>query len=294
MLWGQVKTLFILCFLILDLFLIQQFLEKKESQTDIGLLSDPKIEESLEDNVTFSDKISKESLQQTLKETYISAERKSFSADEIAAILNKDKENQTITIKDEQTIISTFQEPVPTNPTASEDELVKTVKSNVNFGDKYAFWDRYEVEDGPDTLIFFQTYQDRLIYYNEGGTLLVHVNDNNEILGYAQTLLTEVEKTGETEELMEAYKAVTTLFNQNEIQYGDEITNVSIGYHTLIDNGEQIFAPTWRISVNSESSHFVNAFEGYSFSTDDENFVKKAESKLFNTSDTTTKWSGEE
>ncbi|MDC3425972.1 two-component system regulatory protein YycI [Aquibacillus sp. 3ASR75-11] len=294
MLWGQVKTLFILCFLILDLFLIQQFLEKKESQTDIGLLSDPKIEESLEDNVTFSDKISKESLQQTLKETYISAERKSFSADEIAAILNKDKENQTITIKDEQTIISTFQEPVPTNPTASEDELVKTVKSNVNFGDKYAFWDRYEVEDGPDTLIFFQTYQDRLIYYNEGGTLLVHVNDNNEILGYAQTLLTEVEKTGETEELMEAYQAVTTLFNQNEIQYGDEITNVSIGYHTLIDNGEQIFAPTWRISVNSESSHFVNAFEGYSFSTDDENFVKKAESKLFNTSDTTTKWSGEE
>src|SRR5699024_1070849 len=58
---------------------------------------------------------------------------------------------------------------------------------------------------------------------------------------------------------------------------GDEITKISIGYHTVVPlaNGVQVFVPTWKITVNDEQYYFVNAIEGIVFPGDETEFFKQ-------------------
>src|SRR5699024_2661317 len=69
-------------------------------------------------------------------------------------------------------------------------------------------------------------------------------------------------------------RAIETLYNANELFAGDEITRVNIGFHTRVpfESDVQVFVPIWKITVNDEKNFFVNAIEGFIFSTDEEVF----------------------
>ncbi|MDY0394694.1 two-component system regulatory protein YycI [Virgibacillus halophilus] len=72
--------------------------------------------------------------------------------------------------------------------------------------------------------------------------------------------------------------AVGKLYENNQLNSGDEVSEIKIGYHTVVPltNGVQVFAPTWKLTVNDKRSYFVNAIEGVVISKDDVSFLGEA------------------
>lgn len=77
--WRQIKTLFILCFLILDVYLVFQFLEKQQA-TDIGFLEDKDV--TLEQQLKDDDITIENMPEQEVKESFIKVKQKAFSKEE--------------------------------------------------------------------------------------------------------------------------------------------------------------------------------------------------------------------
>src|SRR5690625_3402548 len=78
--WGQIKTLLIASFLILNIYLFIQFMEKKE-EADIGILEQhtSSIEEQLrDDGITYGELPDEE-----YEETFISVEQYEFTEEEL-------------------------------------------------------------------------------------------------------------------------------------------------------------------------------------------------------------------
>lgn len=268
--WGQIKTLFILCFLILDIYLLIQFLDKRE-QADLGILEqqETSIEEQLED-----DDIKVGSLpDEEYEETFLSVRPKVFTEVEYEGLLALEGQESIMIHKN--FILSQFEEPIEIPEHATKENLEGMINQRILFPEGYTFWDWNK---RTNALIFFQKEGDRPIYFNQNGLILVYLNENNEALFYTQTMLGEAESRAEKQTLIKPIKAIETLYDNNELHSGDEITEVNIGFHTRIplDSGVQVFAPTWKIRVNDETNYFVNAMEGFVFSSDENTFLKDA------------------
>ncbi|MYL34460.1 transcriptional regulator [Pontibacillus yanchengensis] len=283
--WGQIKTLFIICFLILDIFLAQQFMQKQK-QSEYGLLDDSTIEEQLEaEDITLGD-LPKENV----KQAYISAKRHTFSLQEQEE--QKEKlENQEYEVFNGDILISTFKEPIPIDLEAPEQDLASKVKNQVLYGDRYTFWSWNEKSR---TLLFFQNYKEKPIYFNENAIIIAFLNEDNELISYAQTMLDNIHSTGEAQELIKPIHAVETLYTQNQLYSGDRVNAMNLGYHTLVPlaNGVQVFSPTWKINVNEKRNHFVNGVEGQLISTDESQFVNETINKISEQIESIS-WSGE-
>src|SRR5690625_6022415 len=85
-----------------------------------------------------------------------------------------------------------------------------------------------------NVIIYFQTKMDRPIYFNQNGLVLLFVNNKNEITYYTQTKLGDTETLAEKRELIEPIKEIETLYNGNELNQGDDITSVKIGFNTRV------------------------------------------------------------
>ncbi len=261
--WGQIKTLFIVCFLILDVFLILQFFEKTE-QAQIGLLPDSTQEEQLEaENITLGDLP-----EESIKETYISAKRYVFNEEDQKKI-DETLEKQTYKLFNNGTILlSEFEEPISVNVEGSKEDISAKVKEQILFGENYEYWG-YNKE--ANKLLFFQSYKNDPIFFNESGVVIVYLNEEQEMVRYVQTMLDEFSNTGEKQELIKPKQAALTLFSRNELYSGDNVSEMNLGYYTLVplSNGLQVFAPTWKITVNGERQYYVNAMEGQMISMDE-------------------------
>lgn len=283
--WGQIKTLFIICFLILDLFLLKQFLEKRD-QTQLDIISESTLEEQLQADEINIDNLPKEAV----KKSYISARRHNFTDDDKER-LKTQLNNQEYAIFNGDILLSEFKKPVPLNLKGSKEEIVKTVKDRIMFSEKYQYWG---MSEELNTLLFFQKYQGQPIYFNQSGLLIVLLSEKNEMIQYAQTLLDDIKPQGEKQELIKPIQAVETLYNRNQLYSGDKVSKVEVGYHTLVplSNGVQVFAPTWKFTVNKERKYFVNAIEGQIIKTDGKSFIKQTIQQLIEQIESEN-WSGE-
>src|SRR5690625_163625 len=265
--WEQIKTLLILSFLILDIYLVAQFLDKKE-QADIGVLE--------QHQSTIEDQLKAESIklpelpQEEYEETFISVKQKVFLPDEIT--LNKSTIAQKQSLITDYFIASVLDKPLEIGKEIPNKQLEEIFSQLVISPEEYKFWNWNEKLN---VLMFFQTKMDRPIYFNQNGLVLVFLNDKNEIVYYTQTMLGEADTLAEKRELIKPIRAIETLYNGNELNQGDEITTVNIGFHTRVpfEGGVQVFAPIWKVNVNDEKDFFVNAIEGFTFSTKEEDFL---------------------
>ncbi|MYL29744.1 hypothetical protein GLW03_07905 [Halobacillus halophilus] len=276
--WGQIKLLFILSFLILDLFLLQQFIEK-QSQDVLGQIStaEENIETELaEDGITIADGANP---QEPGEVSTIKSSGSTFSEEILGQIEDMDEEEQTVEVLNENRVLKVeLDDPVP----VTEDNVIDKVRSLVPFYSQYSFWGWNE-ENG--VALFFQKANDRTIYFNNSGSLLVTIEDG-EITGYVATMLAfnEGEMTIDSEQdgaVIAPLNAVRTLHRQGMLQDGDEVTSMSIGYYTEIfvepseEKGEQVFAPAWKVTVNGERSHFVYALTGGVIDVEEGNFIEE-------------------
>lgn len=252
-----------------------QFIEK-QGQADLALLErqESTIEEQLEaDNITVPPLPEEQA-----KEPFISVRQKVFTDDDMSLFDGMNDQQSLLLTKN--FIISFFQEPVEVKEDSTHEQIEEMFRKKMIFPDDYSYWNWNKEMN---VLIFFQNKNDRPIYFNQNGMILVYLNDQNEMLFYTQTMLGEADSRQDKKSLIKPFKAIETIYDAHELRPGDEITKVEIGFHTRVPlaNGVQVFVPTWKVTVNEEKNYFVNAIEGFVFSGDEQTFlVETLESNL--------------
>lgn len=276
--WSKTKTMFIIVFLILDLFLATQ-LFNKYSKGQIDVIQNTSDEERLKaDEITYDQLPSDNTTSQ-----YVKGKSKIFTNKDIKSI---GKNQSALITKDGTGITSYFNKPIVVSGQINQDSMEQVVKKNILYGDQYTFW-KYDKD--MKQIIYSQTYKGKKIYQNINGQIIFYLNDKNEIVSYDQTLL----KFGEDSELKEGdvlapIKAIDTLHNKGMLKRKSHIKTPDLGYYTRIQSSDlQLLVPTWHFTVvhdGKTEDFFVNAFEGEVFNMNNSSSINDPNSNSKNDS----------
>ncbi|HLR16181.1 MAG TPA: two-component system regulatory protein YycI [Bacillota bacterium] len=267
--WNRIKNVFILVFLLLNIYLFYQYNEKLK-QSDVPLLEPH--ESTIEHQLELEDINIVDLPDDDLKETYISVNQRTFTKEEFKEI--SDVDGQQMMLINRSFIVSLFEKSHPIHSSDTNEDFEKLLEDEIPFAEEYEYW---SWNKEANVLIFFQNKKERSVYFNQNGVVLVYLNNKDEAVFYTQTMLGETEQRQEEKSLIEPIKAVEILYETNELNSGDDITNVNIGFHTRVPlDGEQVFVPTWKVVVNEERDYFVNAIEGFVFAGDELEFLRDA------------------
>ncbi|WP_170008554.1 two-component system regulatory protein YycI [Bacillus fonticola] len=255
--WGRTKMMLILTFLILDFFLIVQFIEKQNAE-QIETFTESPFEEQLE-----ADEISLGELPQgPIKASYISVMPRQFTEEEMADLEGVDTIEYIRQDNKIQRLNITLEEPMEVGELSefTPDKLQTFIVEEVIAGENYAFWG---VNEELGTITYYQQYDGRQFFRSQSSMLQFTVNEENQIVEYDQTLLSDFESFNENN-ILPAIQAVWSMYGQGGVLTpGSNITKTELVYYPLIQLTEsQVFTPTWHFVVNGEKDVYVNAFEG--------------------------------
>nr|WP_249308513.1 two-component system regulatory protein YycI [Lederbergia citrea] len=254
--WSRIKTIFIIAFLILDLFLLSQLLTKHRSY-QFEVKSDTSFEENLKtDGIEY-----KELPKDFASDHYLSANTKVFSEEEIKEV--NSLKNQRLFSEDGTILQAELTKPISMMDKDDFSDLDEFVKANVLYGEKYGFWS-FDKEEG--TITYYQNYHDQPLFMNRSAHLVFFLNDANEIQSYEQTMLDTVEPISDKEEVYPAIRALEALYRKGVLKPNSKVIKSELGYYTLVNmEATQVLTPTWRFLVEREGQQenlLVNAFEG--------------------------------
>jgi len=252
--WGRLKTIFIIAFLILDIFLLTQMVNKQRHTHQLEVKTNVSLEENLiNDNIEYSG-IPKE----TVRDQYMSANTKTFSEKEVDTL-----PDQHVTIMDGTLLYSELMHPIKMDESLDTTELDQFVKRAVLYGEQYGFGS-FDKDAG--TITYYQKHQDKFLFKNRSAHLVFYINKNSEVFSYEQTLLKEIKPISEKEEVLPAIRAVETIYRKNLLKPDSKIVKAEMGYYTVVNmEASQVLTPTWRIVIEKDKkqeSMLVNAFEG--------------------------------
>lgn len=263
--WSKTKTIFILAFLILDLYLAIEFFELRD-ESDYAIIQEATIEEKLA-----SEGIVYNELPEDIdKSFYITAKSKDFTIDEVAKLENIILELPKTTLLEEEsfrTLRLSLEKPFPLPDVNTKSKITQFLKDNVISGDQYHYW---YTDDATNSIICIQSYNNRNIFQSREdhiGMVILHLNEDNEIISYEQSMLEEIKEVEEKESAITALKAIEALYKKNYLTPNSEVVNIEYGYYTNTPlSNQQILAPTWHINVETENEgrkdFYVNALEG--------------------------------
>lgn len=276
--WGQIKTLFIISFLILDLFLLQQFLQKQDQSqlSQLAIENEETADELRNRGIEFSDDILNMDVPNV---NGINSQEIEFSEEVLSQIETLDEEEgQTVQLLENETVLRVaLTDPVE----VSEESIREDVVDLVPFADQYSYWGYNEEEN---IALFFQKVNDRTVYFNQGGVLMVRVEEG-QITEYVATLLSfsneETEQSQGSNQLISPLNIILQLEDNGQIESGDEVTSMQVGYYSFFnlvpsqENGPQRFGPTWKVVVNGDEFHFLFATNGQILDLDESNFINR-------------------
>ncbi|MCQ6265041.1 two-component system regulatory protein YycI [Fictibacillus sp. WQ 8-8] len=252
--WKKTKTIFILTFLILNIFLGYQ-LSQKMDKSNLKYLSEQPLEKRLADNnIDYKD-----SLPQSYKDhqTLISGQRAPFSANEIKSKTSKLDSSSTDT-----TLIFNLKKPLELDKNDLVKDVSQFLKDDVYRGDEYRF---YKKDTKNHKIWFTQIYQGQPLFFDTNddtnrpsGMVMFEWNEKGYLTRYTQTFIS-VYRQGTPQEIISPMKALGSLFNTQHLSSGDKINKIVLGYYSLANVEDvQVYAPTW--SIETEDAHFlVNA-----------------------------------
>lgn len=251
--WNKIKTIFIITFLILDVYLLFQFMKIRDANK-YEVITPTSMEEKLKaDEIKYDENEFRKIL---IKAQYLSAKPKIFSQEDTAKL-----KGQKVSLKEpSSTLKINLEKPLQLSSKFEPAELTAFLKENVLYGEHYQFWERNEEQR---TITYFQQYETFPLYQNINGMIIFKYNAKNQIVSYQQNYLEGMEELTAKEEILPPLKAIETLHQKGELKPKSKITKVELGYSTLVQlAASQVLAPTWRFEVNGKESLFVNAFEG--------------------------------
>lgn len=254
--WSRIKTIFIIAFLILDLYLAYEYY-KLYNLHQYDYMSETTFESRLKaEEIQYPPNLPKN----IKKESYISASPKTFSKEEIDKQLSSILKGQRVNISNGTTIEGYFEKPYKLNKTDETSELSLFLRKHIYLGEQYRFWEK---DEDNHMIIFFQEYNGKMLYKNINGQLILYLNKNDEIVSYKQTILTDFKEFPEKETILQPLKVIEILYENGKLKFGDKITSIEEGYFTLVHlSSSQVMTPVWLTVVNGKENLFVNAIEG--------------------------------
>lgn len=255
--WSRTKLIFIVAFLVLDLFLGYQ-LYQKQSDNKLEYLSESFLE--IEDRLS-SMNISYPELPEVPKKlTHIIGQTHTFTEDELLELKSEGISYRTV--NEDQKLISDFSKVMSFSYSYNESDPDSFLEAFTLFHEDYTLAEYLSTKD--EELVFVQTYEGRPIYQKEDnvrGQITVTLNKEGNITGFEQTYLDTNEQGGE-QELLSALKAIDQLLINGKLFTNERITLVELGYYSLVEGKLQVLAPTWLIEVNGNRLYYVNAVNG--------------------------------
>ena len=250
--WNKTKSIFIVVFLILNVFLYWQYLDAYNEAQRVQLLSEKEIESILNDeNITY-----KNLLSDINEAPYITAKVKMYSLNELPEIPNMNY--KLLTENQLQAIIT---RPVSLGTDITTLKLTEFVQQFVYEGSEFSLW---EVDEDARVATFFQNVNGHTLYYNVNGYVKIYWNVDNEIFMYEQAMFEKVEPL-EQKKIMAPLQIIDELYTENLLKTGDEIVDIKLGYSSLVQITQtQLFTPTWEVRVKSDEEQqtfFVNAVD---------------------------------
>ncbi|WP_147536016.1 two-component system regulatory protein YycI [Bacillus marasmi] len=254
--WSKIKTIFILTFLALDIYLLYEFFKIRDA-SKYDFITETSFEEHLA-----QDKIDYVDLPTNLtKDTYVSAKPKVFRKEEYGKM-----KGVNYSITDGTVLQGVFDQPISMKDLQKSD-LNALVVNKILYGDQYKYFSQNKEEQ---TITFYQQFKNKTIYNNINGKLTLYVNERNEIYSFSQTLLEEIELLQEEHDVLPPIKAIETLYENGLLEPRTKITKVELGLHTLVQlTASQLLTPTWHFVVDDKENLYVNAFEGQIIEIDD-------------------------
>lgn len=247
--WSKIKTIFIVTFLILDVYLLYQFMQIRDANK-YEIITETSLEDKLKaDDIKYVDPP-----KMPITDQYVSAKLRAFKNEDLIKL-----KGQTPEIKNGDILNSTFINPVPLPDKLDSSALSNFMKDNILFGDHYQIWKKTDKK-----IICYQQYDGKTIFQNINGMLTINLNKDNQIVSYEQTYLEGFERLNKKEEVLAPLNAIETLHQNNKLQPKSKVTKIELGYSsTLIQlAASQVLAPTWHIVVDDKESLYVNALEG--------------------------------
>ncbi|MEH7074491.1 two-component system regulatory protein YycI [Neobacillus drentensis] len=263
--WSKIKTIFILTFLILDVYLLFQFMKIRDANK-YEIITPASFEEKLKaDEIEYVD-LPKD----PIKAQYLSAKPKTFTKSELAKL-----KGQTAVLRRTGTsLFATLEKPIQITAKFEPAELSAFLKDHILSGEDYQFGEKSEKDK---TITYYQLSENYPLFKNINGMITFKVDGDNQIVSYEQTYLEWMDNKGAKEEILAPLKAIETLHQKGMLKPKSKITKIELGYATLIQlAASQVLAPTWRFEVDGKESLFVNAFEGQiiQFNSDDKSKVE--------------------
>jgi len=251
--WSKTKSILIVVFLVLNIFLYSVYLNRHNEAQNVEILGEKTIESRLkEDHITY---VALPNLIDTA--SYISGRVRVFDKGDFLF------PDQNIQIKKGTDITATMNSPVKLRNVDDGGSFTEFVNAHVENGIFYALWginrkERYA--------IFFQRADTSTIYYNKNAYVKIYWNEDNKVYQYEQTMLERVEKLEQKEDIIPPIQVIQALYSKGLLKPNSRITQMKLGYSTLVQLTQtQVFAPTWEVHVKSpdgEEEFFVNAVEG--------------------------------
>ncbi|MBY6037530.1 two-component system regulatory protein YycI [Fictibacillus nanhaiensis] len=266
--WQKTKSIFILTFLVLNVFLGYQLYQKNDIN-NIGRLSEQPLEEILQINkISYLDKIPKYKADQT----FISAQRYKFTEEE------KNLKSKDISLNKEKstdiTLNYTLKKPMDLPKKDSKDlitSLTTFLEENVSRGKEYTY---YQWDKEKNIVWFNQIYLKKPIIYKASnfetpketsvdfeapnGMIKFQLDEDGKLTGFTQTYLF-ILRQGAFQEIIAPEKALGRLLDTAHLTKGDNIQSIKLGYYSLVDLGDlQVYAPTWFIETE-DGQYLVNA-----------------------------------
>lgn len=253
--WNKTKTIFIIVFTILNIFLYSLYVNRYNQANEVEPLGEASLAERLRvDNIQL-----KSASEEVKEESYVSGTVHVFS-DKDAPVLNDVK----VQIVDNTKKIAALD--VPYAIRDLQDMALWNIFLNqyVYRGSSYKLW---SIDEKNKVATFFQHTGGRSLFHSQFATLKVYWNEEKEIVQYEQSAFDDLERFPDTEKLITQDRVISTLYSQNKLPPNSAVMTITLGLSTLVQLPEtQVFAPTWQVKVKledgTEQNYFVNAVQG--------------------------------
>ncbi|MEF3086799.1 two-component system regulatory protein YycI [Bacillus altitudinis] len=270
--WNKTKTIFILAFLVLDIFLGFQYFEKRSTDHFAIIEKTDTLEEMKADGIKYGN------LSDEAKIGYrITAEKKQYTKKDVDGLADqKTKSTFPKTEKDDPVTLleMTFNKPVALPKKDMKTAATNLVSQRLLDGKNYKLW---SIDEESGEIIFFQTYKGKYIF-QEGlddtetiGKITLDVNDQNEVVSYRQSMVTSINEVRK-ETLVPALETVKDLYTQNMLSQNTTVKKVELGYYTQYPGAStQVMVPVWRVEIEgvatgskkkTEEEYLINAIDG--------------------------------
>lgn len=253
--WNKSKTIFIIVFSIVNVFLYSLYVDKLTEAQNVQVMGKTPIEELLKmDNVTYDELPPYKN-----DPSYVSAKSMIFTDEQIDKL-----ENQKIEISDVTLLQSKLNDPVSVLNAKGDFDFTEILSKYVLNGAEYELWD---VDEEAQEALLFQKVKDSPIYYSSNAKLVLHWNDKGEVTNYEQSMLHEFGTFNRKKDLLSPIEAIGNLYSRGHLKQDSKVKYMKLGYSTHVQVSEtQVFAPTWHVRVELKDGvkedYFINAIEG--------------------------------